>query len=79
MPLKRYQVRLSPSHVETIQAHLKELGLPKSTLSALIDDHLLRFGPVLAEMVKRKQSGQPISMEELLSLLLAQMSEALKS
>lgn len=60
---KRYQVTLTSQHVEEAHRQLSALGLPKSALSAILDDWLGNFLPILTKMADKKRKGEQMTFE----------------
>ena len=75
---KRLMMTLTAENMAECQKQLARLGLPKSALSAIVDDWLANFGPLLAKMADKKQRGEQMSFEELLGDLFTSLGNATK-
>lgn len=75
---KRYQMSLTPANVEECHRQLQRLGLRKDALSAVVDDWLGNFAPVLAKMADKKSRGEQMTFEEVMSDLFVSIGSAMK-
>lgn len=76
---KKFVLTLTQENVELAHQLLKEIGLGKHALSAIIDDQLASFLPVLIKMAEAKRAGKQLSFEEFASQAFEMMGKALKS
>jgi uncharacterized membrane-anchored protein len=75
---KRYQLTLTPAHVDEMHRHLAVLGLPKSALSAVVDDWLANFVPILSKMADKKRRGEQMTFDEIMGDLFVSIGAAMK-
>lgn len=75
---KRYQMTLTEANVTEAHKHLAALGLRKDALSAILDDWLGNFLPVLTKMADKKRRGEQITFEEILGDLFTSVGNAMK-
>lgn len=75
---KRYQLTLTPATVDEMHRQLAILGLPKSALSAIVDDWLLNFVPILTKMADKKRRGEQLTFDELMGDLFTSIGAAMK-
>lgn len=75
---KRYMMTLTQEHVEGCHAQLKRLGLPKPALSAVIDDWIGNFEPILTKMADKKARGEQMSFEDMMGDLFVSLGKAMK-
>jgi len=75
---KRYMMTLTQSTVEEAHSMLKELGLGKPALSALVDDQLTNFLPVLIKMVDAKRQGKQLTFDEIMGEVFQTIGKAMK-
>lgn len=75
---KRYQVTLHQSYVEEAHRQLARLGLPKPALSAILDDWLGNFLPILTRMADKKSRGEQMSFDEIIGELFVSLGDAMK-
>jgi hypothetical protein len=74
---KRYTLTLTVKNMEAIQALLKEKNIPKSLLSATIDDFLASLFQTLRELesIQQRTGGEPLGFGDLLTVVGNAMSE----
>lgn len=75
---KRYQMSLTPANVEECHRQLQRLGLRKDALSAIVDDWLANFAPVLVKMADKKARGEQMTFDELMGDLFTSLGNAMK-
>lgn len=75
---KRYLMTFTVENVEECQRQIQRLGLPKSTLSAVLDDWMANFSPVLTRMADKKCKGEHMTFEEIMSDVFVSLGKAMK-
>ena len=48
---------------------LKQLGLPRTHFSVLLDEHIRTLIPLITEMVERKRVGEKLTVAELVGMI----------
>lgn len=75
---KRYVLTLTQDNFEAMQRDMRALGLVRGSMSALVDDWLLKFAPTLHKMADRKARGEQLTFEEMLGDLFQELGRTIK-
>lgn len=75
---KRFLMTFTVENVEECHRQLARLNLPKSALSAVLDDWMGNFVPILTRMADKKAQGQQMTFEEIMSDMFVSLGKAMK-
>jgi hypothetical protein len=73
---KRIMLTLTQATFEQLQAYVRDLGLPKSTVSVVIDGAIEQLLPVFETALRAKHEGRQLNFADLLSVTGKMMSDA---
>ncbi len=64
---KRYYLTLDQENMDSVQQLVKELKLPKQTVSLIIDEYLNSYVvPKLTDVLEKKRSGQQLTFTDMI-------------
>jgi len=75
---KRYMLTLTEEKMVRLKKVIKELGLPPSILSKMIDDNLEQISDFFEELRDRVNAGEQLTFSDVLGMVYGTMAKAAK-
>lgn len=76
---KRYLMSFDEDKFAECKRTIKELGLPPSTLSAMLNDLLPGISNMFQMHIDKRKAGQQLTLQDMFSHSLTQLAEAFKN